>query len=98
MKRIAFVCLPALLLLCNIAYAQNIEVMEISEDYASAVLVDRDTKTQWTVVVGDQIEEWEIIEIDEFGVTIKKEPVDDEPYAIVHKLGKMSKFEFSFER
>ena len=77
------------------AQAQNFVVQEISEDGPSAVLLDQDTGTEHTVVVGDEIEGWEVTAIDASGVSIMKEPEGDMPYGIVHKLEKMLKLKFT---
>jgi hypothetical protein len=98
MKRIFFICIFILMVSFNIAHAENFEVLEICEDQTSAVLLDRESKAQLSVNVGDRIGEWEVIEIDELGVTIKKEPEDDKSFAIVHKLEKISTHGISFER
>ena len=95
MLRLILFSLLVQLILINFAYAQNFNVREISEDGIVAVLLDMDTGMEWAVVEGDEIEGWTVIKIDDLGVTIKKEPEGDMPYAIVHTLSKISKHGFA---
>jgi len=97
MRKICLVALLLLFLFMNTAYAQNFDVLEISADHSVAVLLDRDEGIEWAVVEGDEIAGWTIISIDQLGVTIKKEPEGDMPYAIVHTLSEISKNGFAPE-
>jgi len=97
MKRICFACLMAIVMVITAAHAQNFVVQDISEDGESAVLLDQDTGTEHMVFVGDEIEGWEITQIDATGISIMKAPGGDMPYGVVHKLEKMSTHGISFE-
>ena len=98
MRKIFLIILLVLFLFMNTVLAQNFDVLEISDDHSVAVLLDRDEGIEWAVVEGDEIAGWTIISIDQLGVTIKKEPAGDMPYAIVHTLSKISKQGFAPER
>jgi hypothetical protein len=99
MNKKMFACLLTLLfILSGTTYAENYQIVDIREDCTGAVISQIDTKERSSVAVGDYIGEWEIIEIEPDAITIKKDPGEDEPYTVVRRMEKMTKFELFFGR
>lgn len=95
MKRICAVGVLFCLLFLNKADAQNLIVRIIGQDCNSAILVDSDTGTEYTVNVGTDLEEWKIIEINDTGVVIMSVVASDGLYSTVRKLDKSNEEGFA---
>ncbi|OIN95820.1 MAG: hypothetical protein AUJ48_02530 [Deltaproteobacteria bacterium CG1_02_45_11] len=64
------------------AHSESFKVVSVQENLEEAVLHDQDTGEQWTVQVGDQVNEWTVTVITRDYVTIFK-PQQDQPHLVM---------------
>lgn len=70
MKRICFFVVVSIFAICGPAYCHTFKAIYVSKDGTEAVLRDKATGDEWMVQVGDEIDEYRIVQITMDHVTI----------------------------